>query len=49
MEKILKKVFLKKTLKTYEKIGKPFGVIINDDLLKFHNGDVREKIMGILV
>jgi hypothetical protein len=24
-------------------------VIINDDLLKFHNGDVREKIMGILV
>lgn len=41
---IFKKVFLPKTLKTYEKIWKPFGVIINDDLLKFHNWDIRKKI-----
>jgi hypothetical protein len=44
IERILKKVFLKKTLKTYEKIERPFWVIINDDILKFHNGDVREKV-----
>lgn len=44
IEKVLKKVFLKKTLRTYEKIGKPFWVIINDNLLKFHNGDIREKV-----
>jgi hypothetical protein len=41
---IFKKIFLPKTLKHYKKIWKPFWVIINDNMLKFHNGDVREKI-----
>ena len=46
---ILKKIFLPKTLKHFEEIWKPFGVIINDDLLKFHNGDIREKIKKELI
>jgi len=40
----LKKIFLTKTLKHYKKIGKPYGVIINNIMLKFHNWDVRKKI-----
>ena len=41
---LLKKLFLPKTLKSYEKIWKPFWVIINDDMLKFHNWDIRKEI-----
>ncbi len=40
----LKKIFLPKTLRTYEKLWKPFWVIINDDLLKFHNNDIRREV-----
>lgn len=43
-DKILKKIFLPKTQKHFEKIGKPYGVIITDDLLKFHNDDIRKEI-----
>lgn len=49
VEKLLKKIFLPRTLKTYEKLGKPFWVIINDDMLKFHDKDVRKKISKKLV
>lgn len=45
----LKKLFLKKTIKHYNKIWKPYWIIINDDLLKFHNWDIREKIKEELV
>ncbi|MCH2188230.1 hypothetical protein MK079_00170 [Candidatus Gracilibacteria bacterium] len=41
---LIKKIFLPKTLQSFEKLGKPFGVIISDDLLKFHDKDIREKI-----
>ncbi|GEM_PF-6675444 len=44
MNAILKKIFLPKTLKHYEKIGKPYGIIIHDHMLKFHNNDIRKKI-----
>jgi len=44
MNGILKKIFLPKTLKHYEKIGKPYGIIIHDHMLKFHNNDIRKKI-----
>lgn len=44
IENILKKVFLKKTLWTYKKIWKPFWVIIKDNMLKFHNWDIRKEI-----
>lgn len=43
-DKILKKIFLSRTLNHFERIWKPYGVIINDDLLKFHNWDIRQEI-----
>lgn len=48
-ETILKKIFLPKTLKSYEKLGKPFWVIITDSMLKFHNHDKRKKIRDTLI
>ncbi|MDD4151132.1 MAG: hypothetical protein PHR68_00800, partial [Candidatus Gracilibacteria bacterium] len=45
IEKIFKKIFLTRTLKTYEKLKKPFGVIINDNMLKFHDKDIRKKLL----
>lgn len=48
-EKIFKKIFFPRTLKTYEKLGKPFWVIINDDMLKFHDKDVREKVRDEII
>jgi len=44
LNNLFKKIFLPKTLKHYEKIWKPFWIIINDDLLKFHNWDIRKEI-----
>jgi len=44
MNNSLKSIFLPKTLNHYEKIWKPYWVIINDNLLKFHNWDIRKKI-----
>mgnify|MGYP001694476575 CR=1 FL=1 len=44
LETSIKKIFLKRTLNHFEKIWKPYGVIISDDLLKFHNWDVRKEI-----
>lgn len=44
LDNLLKKIFLPKTLKHYKKIWKPYGIIINDDMLKFHNGDIRNDI-----
>ena len=41
---LLKKLFLPKTLKSYEKKWKPFWVIINDIMLKFHDWDIRKEI-----
>jgi Fe-S cluster biosynthesis and repair protein YggX len=46
---LFKKIFLPKTLKHYEKIWKPYGIIINENLLKFHNNDIRKKIRKKLV
>lgn len=45
LNNIFKKIFLPKTLKHYEKLWKPFWIIINDDLLKFHDNDKRKDIM----
>jgi hypothetical protein len=44
LNNLFKKIFLPKTLKHYQKIWKPFWVIINDKILKFHNWDIRKKI-----
>ncbi len=44
IDKILKNIFEKKSLRTYEKIWKPYGIIINNNMLKFHNNDKRKQI-----
>lgn len=41
IENILKKIFLNKTLKSYEKLWKPYWIIIKRNMLKFHNNDIR--------
>lgn len=43
-DKIFKKIFLPKTKRHFERIWKPFWVIINDNLLKFHNSDIRKEV-----
>lgn len=47
-EKILKSIFLPKTKKSFIKLWKPFWVIINDNMLKFHDKDKREKIRNMI-
>ena len=49
IDKILKNIFLPKTLKSYEKLWKPYGIVINDDLLKFHDDDRRKQIKESLL
>ncbi len=44
LDNITKKIFIKKTHNTYNKIWKPYWIIINDNILKFHNNDIRKKI-----
>ncbi len=44
IDTLCKKVFLPKTLKHYENIWKPYWIIISDDILKFHNEDIRKDI-----
>ena len=44
LDNICKKIFLWKTLRHYKNLWKPYGVIINNDLLKFHNNDIRKQI-----
>ena len=44
IEIILKKIFINKTLNHFNKIWKPYWIIINNNMLKFHNWDIREKI-----
>lgn len=44
IEKICKYIFLSKTKKSFHALWKPFGVIISDDILKFHDKDRRKII-----
>jgi len=44
VDNILEKIFLPKTLKSYESLWKPYGIIINKNMLKFHNNDKRKQI-----
>lgn len=43
-ETILERLFLPKTLREYERLGKPWGVVISDEFLKFHPEDRRIEI-----
>lgn len=49
LNNLFKKIFLPKTLKRYFDMKKPYGIIINDNLLKFHNNDIREKVKKDLI
>lgn len=44
MENILKKLFTWKTVKSFESLWKPFWIVINNHMLKFHNDDKRKEI-----
>lgn len=44
IDNILKKIFLTKTKHSFLKLNKPYGIIINDNLLKFHDNDIRKDI-----
>lgn len=50
LDLMLKRVFLPKTLAHRKRLGDPYGIIVNDDMLKFHDNDrrieIREKILG---
>lgn len=43
----LRYVFEPVTLHEYERLGKPWGIIVSDDMLKFHREDARKEIRSI--
>ena len=40
---LFKHIFLPKTLDSYKKLWEPFGIVINDSMLKFHDQDIRKE------
>lgn len=48
LEKILKAYQMKRALKKYDVLKEPYGVIISDKILKFHDKDARKDIAGKL-
>lgn len=44
IDNFLEKIFLSRTIKSFEKLSKPYGIIINKNMLKFHNNDKRIQI-----
>jgi hypothetical protein len=44
IDTILKKIFLPKTIAHRESLGNPIGIIVSENMLKFHNNDRREEI-----
>jgi hypothetical protein len=48
-EYLLKKIFIKKTINHKKKLQDPWGVIINDDMLKFHDNDIRKKVKNEII
>lgn len=44
IDKFLKKIFFPFTLKHYQKLNKPYWIIINENMLKFHDNDKRKEI-----
>jgi len=42
IEKVIKKLWLPHTIKTYKRLWKPWGVVISDTMLKFHDNDQRK-------
>jgi len=48
-EKLLKSIFLPRTKKSFQKLWKPFWIVISDTMLKFHNTDKRKKIRDKII
>ncbi len=48
IDKCIRYILKKKSLKTHENLWFPKGIIINDTMLKFHNCDAREKIRNTI-
>lgn len=44
IDNLLQKIFLSKTLKHYENLWKPYWIVINKNMLKFHDNDRRIQI-----
>ncbi len=44
LNNMLQKIFLPKTLTSFEKLAKPYGIIISENLLKFHDNDIRKQV-----
>jgi len=40
---IIKYIFLNRSYKKFDKLWKPYWIIINNDILKFHNNDIRKQ------
>ena len=40
----IKNILIKKTFDSYNELWKPYWIIINDNMLKFHDKDIRKKI-----
>lgn len=49
IDTFIKKLFLPRTIKSYEKLGKPYWICISDNVLKFHNNDKRKEIRDKLL
>jgi len=47
-EILIKSIFIKKTNRSYKKLDNKFWVIINDNMLKFHNWDKRKEISNFI-
>lgn len=44
-ENLIQKIWFPKSMSTYEKLWKPWGVIISDTMLKFHDNDQRKMYL----
>ncbi len=49
LDNIFKYIFLPKTKKSFHELWKPFGVVISDDVLKFHDKDIRKQVVTELL
>lgn len=48
-EKVIKFFLLSKTKNSFQKLWKPFWVVISDDILKFHDADKRKQIREVII